>query len=212
MVHIGDVEKRWPPEVVREMLPMMDPGDIITHLFTPNPGGILDEHQRVVPEAWEARDRGVVLDTAHGRMNFSLDVGRRVVDQGLIPDCISTDISGAGRKTPVYSMVEMMTRFLALGFTLEQIIPMSTTRPAAALGQGHRLGSLKEGWQADISVLDVREGDYVVHDMVGGTLPVSQAIVPVLAIKKGVPFTSEWGPHPWGWEPASAAPARRSLP
>ena len=62
MVHIGDTEKRWPAEVVREMLPLLDPGDIITHLFTPNPGGVLDANQQVVPEAVEARDRGILLD------------------------------------------------------------------------------------------------------------------------------------------------------
>ena len=108
-------------------------------------------------------------------------------------------------------MVEMMTRFLALGFTLEQVITMSTANPARALGQDHRFGSLVEGQQADVSVIDVRDGDWIVHDMVGGTLPADKAIVPVLAVKKGAPFSPEWGPHPWGWEPASA-PGPRSLP
>lgn len=207
MVHIGDTEKRWPAEVIGEMLPMLDEGDIITHLFTPNPGGVLDANQKVVPEALAARDRGVILDSAHGRMNFSFDVGQRVVQQGLLPDCISTDISPVGRVFPVHSMVEMMTRFLALGFTLEQVITMSTDNPARALGQDHRLGSLVEGRQADVSVIDVRDGDWIVHDMVGGTLPADKAIVPVLAVKKGVPFSPEWGPHPWGWEPRSASGA-----
>ena len=88
---------------------------------------------------------------------------------------------------------------------------MSTANPARALGQEHRLGSLLEGWQADVSVLDVREGDWVVHDMVGGTLAGKTAIVPVLAVKRGQPFSPEFGPHPWGWEP-EAAPSPRSLP
>lgn len=211
MVHIGDTEKRWPAEVVREMLPLLDEGDIITHLFTPNPGGVLDANLKVVPEAIEARDRGIILDSAHGRMNFSFEVGQRVVEQGLLPDCISTDISAVGRVFPVHSMVEMMTRFLALGFTLEQVITMSTTNPARALGQEHRLGSLQEGRQADVSVIDVRDGDWIVHDMVGGTLPTKKAIVPVLAVKRGQSFSPEWGPHPWGWEPESA-PGPRSLP
>ena len=211
MVHIGDTEKRWPAEVIREMLPLLDEGDIITHLFTPNPGGVLDANLKVVPEAVEARDRGIILDSAHGRMNFSFEVGQRVVEQGLLPDCISTDISAVGRVFPVHSMVEMMTRFLALGFTLEQVITMSTTNPARAMGQEHRLGSLQEGRQADVSVIDVRDGDWIVHDMVGGTLPAKKAIVPVLAVKRGQTFSPEWGPHPWGWEP-EAAPSPRSLP
>ena len=166
---------------------------------------------KVIPEAWDARDRGVVLDSAHGRMNFSFEVGQRVTEEGLYPDCISTDISSVGRVFPVHSMVEMMTRFLALGFTLEQVITMSTANPAKALGQDHRLGSLQEGRQADVTVLEVRQGDWIVNDMVGGTLPAKQAIVPELTVKRGQIFTPEWGPHPWGWEPATA-PGPRSLP
>ena len=205
MVHIGDNEKRYSPEIIRELLPIMEESDIVTHLFTANPGGVLDASGKVVPEAKEAQDRGVWLDTAHGRFNFSFDVGQRVVDQGLIPHCISTDLTVPGRQRTVHSMVEMMTRFLALGFSLEQVITMSTTNPARAIGQNHRLGSLQEGWQADISVLDVREGDWVVRDVVGETLPTHQALVPVVTVKRGIMFTPEWGPRPWGWEPEPAS-------
>ena len=80
MVHIGDTEKRYDPTVIRELLPILEEGDILTHYFTANPGGVLDANGKLVPEAREAADRGVWLDTAHGRMNFSFDVGRRVVD------------------------------------------------------------------------------------------------------------------------------------
>ena len=85
MVHIGDTEKRYDPKVIRDLLPVLEEGDILTHYFTANPGGVLDANGRLVPEAREAADRGVWLDTAHGRMNFSFDVGRRIVDQGFCP-------------------------------------------------------------------------------------------------------------------------------
>src|SRR5207245_370562 len=88
MVHIGDTTKRYRPDIVRELLPLLEHGDIVTHLFTANPGGVLDANGKVVPEARELVDRGVVLDTAHGRMNFGFEVARKVLDQGLIPDCI----------------------------------------------------------------------------------------------------------------------------
>ena len=78
MVHIGDTEKRYDPNVIRELLPIMEPGDIVTHYFTANPGGVLDSDGKLVPEAKEAHDRGVWLDTAHGRMNFSFAVGERL--------------------------------------------------------------------------------------------------------------------------------------
>ena len=102
MVQIGDTEKRYDPNVIRELLPILEEGDILTHYFTVNPGGVLDANRRLVPEAKEAADRGVWFDTAHGRMNFSFDVGRRVVDQGLLPHCISTDLTVQGRVRTVH--------------------------------------------------------------------------------------------------------------
>jgi dihydroorotase len=205
MVHIGDVARRYDPLVIRELLPLLEPGDIVTHLFTANPGGVLDASGKLVPEARELRDRGVWLDTAHGRLNFGFDVGRRVLDQGLMPDCISTDLTVQGRNTSVHSLVEMMTRFLGLGFTLEQVITMCTVTPARILGEQERLGALAVGRQADVSVLEVRDGDWTVYDTEGASLDVTRAVVPVLTLKRGEVFEPEWGPHPWGWEPRARA-------
>ena len=204
MVHIGDTEKRYDPNVIRQLLPILEEGDIVTHLFTANPGGVIDENGKLVPEAKEAKERGVWLDTAHGRMNFSFDVGQRVVDQGLLPHCISTDLTLPGRQRTVHSMTEMMTRFLAMGFTLEQVVEMCTINPARALGEENRLGSLQIGMQADVSVLEIKEGDWVVYDVIGGSRTVDKAVVPVLAVKKGEVFEAGWGPRSWGWEPDQA--------
>ena len=201
MVHIGDTAKRYRPEVIRELLPLLEPGDIVTHLFTANPGGVLDANGVLVPEAKELRDRGVWLDTAHGRMNFSFEVGRKVLDQGLAPHCISTDLTVPGRVHTVHSMMEIMTRFLGLGFTLEQVITMSTENPAKAIGEAGRLGSLAVGRQADISVLELREGDWAVYDVLGQRIRMEKAFVPTLTVKRGEVFTPEWGPRSWGWEP-----------
>jgi dihydroorotase len=204
MVHIGDTEKRYDPNVIRTLLPLLDDGDILTHYFTANPGGVLDANGRLVPEAREAASRGVWLDTAHGRMNFSFDVGRRIIDQGLLPHCISTDLTVPGRLHTVHSMTEMMTRFLGLGFTLEQVVTMCTSNPAKAIGADQRLGSLAVARQADISVLEIHDGDWVVYDVLGASLRVKQAVVPVLTVKRGEVFISDWGPRPWGWEPDPA--------
>lgn len=207
MVHIGDTTKRYDPTVIRSLLPLLDDGDILTHYFTANPGGVLDANGKLVPEARDAANRGVWLDTAHGRMNFSFDVGRRVIDQGLLPHCISTDLTVPGRLLTVHSMTEMMTRFLGLGFTLEQVVTMSTTNPAKAIGAEQRLGTLAVGRQADISVLHVNDGDWVVYDVLGTSLRVNKAVVPVLAVKRGEVFMRDWGPRPWGWEPDHASTA-----
>ncbi len=207
MVHIGDTEKRYDPGVIRKLLPMLAAGDILTHYFTANPGGVLDANGKLVPEAREAADRGVWLDTAHGRMNFSFDVGRRCIDQGLLPHCISTDLTVPGRLQTVHSMGEMMTRFLGLGFTLPQVVTMCTANPAKAIGADHRLGSLQVGRQADISVLELRGGDWLVYDVLGASLPVTKAVVPFLTVKRGQVFMPDWGPRPWGWEPDRRLPA-----
>ena len=201
MVHIGDTTKRYDPNVIRELLPLLEPGDIVTHLFTANPGGVLDANGKLVPEAKKLAARGVWLDTAHGRMNFGFNVGRRVLDQGLTPHCISTDLTIPGRANTVHSMVEIMARFLGMGFTLEQVIAMSTVNPARAIGEADRLGSLAVGRQADISVMEVRDGRWVVYDTLRDTMKIDKTVVPVLTVKRGRVFEPEWGPHPWGWEP-----------
>jgi dihydroorotase len=201
MVHIGDTAKRYDPTVIRKLLPLLDRGDILTHYFTANPGGVLDANGKLVPEAREAVDRGVWLDTAHGRMNFSFDVGRRCIEQGLLPHCISTDLTVPGRLNTVHSMVEIMTRFLGLGFTLPQVITMSTHNPARAINEEQRLGSLAAGRQADISVLELRDGEWTVYDVLGAGMRVTKAVVPFVTVKRGQVYTPDWGPRPWGWEP-----------
>ena len=187
MVHIGDTEKRYDPTVIRKLLPLLEQGDILTHYFTANPGGVLDANGKLVPEAREAADRGVWFDTAHGRMNFSFEVGRRIMT--------------------VHSMTEIMTRFLGLGFTLPQVVTMSTANPAKAIGADERLGSLRVGRQADISVLELRDGAWEVFDVLGAGLRVNRAVVPSLTVKRGRVFTPDWGPRPWGWEPDRVLPA-----
>jgi dihydroorotase len=204
MVHIGDTAKRYDPKVIHPLLDLLEPGDILTHYFTPNPGGVLDANGKLVPEAREANARGVWFDTAHGRMNFSFDVGRRIIDQGLMPQCISTDLTVPGRLNTVHSMTEIMTRFLGLGFTLPQVVTMSTMNPAKAVGAEGRIGNLAVGRQADISVLELKEGDWVVYDILGAGLRVDRAFAPHLTVKKGEVFSPDFGPRSWGWWPDRA--------
>ncbi len=204
MVHIGDTAKRYDPKVIHPLLDLLEPGDILTHYFTPNPGGVLDGNGKLVPEAREAHARGVWFDTAHGRMNFSFDVGRRVIEQGLLPHCISTDLTVPGRLMTVHSMTEIMTRFLGLGFKLPDVVAMSTINPARAIGAEGRIGSLAVGRQADISVLELEEGQWVVYDILGTPLAVNRAFAPALTVKRGEMFTPDFGPRPWGWWPDPA--------
>ena len=205
MVHIGDPNAGNGPTITREVLSLMEPGDIVTHLFTGNPGQIVDENGKVVPEIIEAQERGVFMDTAFGRFNFSFDVAKRSLDQGVVPEGISTDITAPGRRNTVHSLTEMLSRFLALGFSLEDVIGMATVNPARALGMEDTLGSLEAGRDADITVLEEVTGDWVFKDTCGGTLNFEKALVPVVTVKGGEVFSPDWGPRPWGWLPDSAS-------
>ena len=204
MVHIGDRFAGSGPTITRQLLPLLEAGDIITHLFSGNPGRILDDEGEVLPELMEAQDRGVFFDTAHGRQNFSFDVARRALEQGVVPRSISTDLTVPGRQNTVHSMTEMLSRFLALGFSLEDVVRMATVNPAQALEMADSLGSLAVGRAADISVLGLETGDWVFHDTEGETISGDKALVPVVTVKGGEVFTADWGPRPWGWLPDSA--------
>ena len=205
MVHIGDRFAGDGPTITRQLLPLLEPGDIITHLFSGNPGRILDDDGNVLPELMEAQERGVFFDTAHGRQNFSFDVAKRAIDGGVRPRSISTDLTIPGRENTVHSLTEMLSRFLALGFPLEDVIRMSTVNPASALDMEDTLGSLTVGREADITVLDEVTGDWVFHDTQGDTLQGDKALVPVVTVRAGEVFSPDWGPRPWGWLPDSAS-------
>jgi dihydroorotase len=208
MVHIGDTNippsGDNAPRLTWQMLEMMVPGDIITHIYTANPGGMLDGKGKVVPQLKEARERGVVLDAAHGRSNFSFDVARRLLDQDIVTDVISSDLTARGHAHIVYSLTECMSKFLMLGFTLEQVIDKTTSVPARMLGQSGTLGALAVGREADISVLDIVAGEWLFTDSFGRTEKGDKAIVPVLTVRAGEVFTPDWGPHPWGWLPVQS--------
>lgn len=204
MVHIGDHRGQYPVELVGKMLDMLAPGDILTHLWAGGHNTALDEHGRVRAEVREAAARGVWMDVGHGQGHVDFDVARKVLDQGVLPHSISTDISRPGRVRTVHSMLEMLARAMALGFSLEDAVTMATRNPARALGEEHRLGSLAVGRQADIAVVKMIEGDWLVRDTGDGTLPAHTAFRPVVTVKRGRAVYPEWGPRPWGWEPDAA--------
>lgn len=206
MVHIGDrsIGADGGPTITRELLPLLEAGDIITHLFSGNAGRVLDADGKVLPEVMEAQERGVFFDTAHGRQNFNFDVAKAALDQGVRPRSISTDLTIPGRRDTVHSLAEMLSRFMALGFGLADVIRMATSEPAKALDMDGEIGSLAVGRAADISVLEEHTGDWLFRDTDGGTLRNDKALTPVLAVKAGEAFTAEWGPRPWGWLPDMA--------
>jgi dihydroorotase len=208
MVHFGDNKGEFgkASALTRLMLESFDPGDIVTHLTTPHSGGFMEDEARTkpMPHVEEARKRGVTLDPALGAGNFSIDIARRQADLGLHPDTISSDLTGFGRGHVVYSLMECMARFMAAGYTVGDMIRMSTTNAAKAIGLQDEIGALKAGHEADITVLDVVNGNWSFIDTTQKKFTGQTTMVPVLTVKAGEVFEPEWGPHPWGWLPEQA--------
>lgn len=208
MVHVGDLNRPPSPraaDLTREMLGMLAQGDILTHLCTANRGGILDEQGRALPELLAAKQRGVVLDSAQGRYNFSFDVARRLLDQGVVPDVISSDVTGGGRTWIVYGLTECMNKFLALGMDVHDVIQRTTCNAAQALGMSDTLGRIEVGREADLSILGQEDGEWEFIDSLGQKLRGRTALVPMATIRSGQVIMPDWGPHPWGWLPAQHA-------
>jgi dihydroorotase len=159
---------------------------------------------RVLPQLQEARARGVVLDPALGAGNFGFDVARQQAELGLHPDTISSDLTAGGRGRIVYSLMECMGRFMAVGYTVEDMIRMSTVNAATALGLQDDLGALAVGREADITILEVHNGRWQFVDTLQQPFTGEKALAPVLTIRAGEVFEPEWGPHPWGWLPERA--------
>lgn len=138
------------------ILKKMRPGDIHTHVFAQQFPIIL-ENGKVNPILWEARKRGVIFDVGHGQASFWFRNAVPAVQQGFIPDSISTDLH-TGDFT-VLSMAEVMSKFLAMGVPLEDLIRRSTVNPAREIHRAD-LGTLSVGREADIAVLQELHGHF----------------------------------------------------
>ena len=207
MVHVGDlISKSWAhaPELTRHLLKTLDAADILTHVCTAHPGGVLDANHRIVPELREAQARGVFFDPASGRNNFSYEVCQRLADQQFHPHTISTDISSPGRSRIVFSLVESMSKFLALGYSFEEVVRMTTVNAARVLGMEEEIGALAVGRAADLTVLELVSGRWEFQDAWSEAFHGDKAITPVHTVRAGELVPPDWGPHPWGWLPKEA--------
>jgi dihydroorotase len=191
MVHIGDPGELVPPELTQELLSVMDAGDILTHVFTSKQGGILRPDGTVLPELREAMDRGIVMEVAHGRNNFSFAVARKCMDQGISPTVLSTDLNTLCLNGPVFGMAALMSKFMALGLSLDEVVKMSTINPARALGIDNRAGSLQCGMDADVSILELNSGKWEMEDSVGQTMITTSLLTPRVTIKSGLVIPAE---------------------
>jgi dihydroorotase len=156
MIHMGDTVSPLP-----DLLALLKPGDIVTHMYAPPPHGIFDESGRVLPEVLAARKRGVWFDIGNGRVaHITWAEAERGLKQKFMPDTISSDWTDAGRTDQVFDFPNVLSKFLLLGMPVDQVIARGTMNPARALPAFNDLGTLRVGAPADVAVLDLRSGDF----------------------------------------------------
>jgi dihydroorotase len=191
MVHIGDWDNQVSPTLTQELLPLMEAGDILSHVYTAKLGSVLRQDGTILPELREAMERGVVMDIAHGRFNFSYDVARKGMAQGIFPTTISTDLVVPSVTGPVYGLTVTMSKLLALGVDLKQVVEMTTINPARALNIEDRWGSLKPRMDADVSILALLSGIWKLEDSEQQSIEVKRLIAPSITIKSGQLISAE---------------------
>jgi len=156
MVHVGDTASPLPA-----ILALLKTGDIVTHVYSPPPHGIFDESGKVLPEVVAARRRGVRFDIGNGRVgHITWDVAEQALRQKFLPDTISSDWTDVARKDQVFDFPNVLSKFLALGMPLDQVIERATIQAAHTFPAFGDLGTLRVGSSADISVLELRSGDF----------------------------------------------------
>ncbi|HXH50155.1 MAG TPA: amidohydrolase/deacetylase family metallohydrolase [Terriglobia bacterium] len=186
MIHIGGSYTPLP-----KLLALMKKGDVVTHSFNGHPNGIVDSGRKLLPEVLEARQRGVLFDVGHGAGSFSFDVMESCLKQEFLPDTISSDLYSANIKGPVFDLVTTLSKFLLLGLSLRQVVERATVNAARVFDFGAEIGTLRPGAEADVSVLELREGNFVFIDSGRKTRTGRHKIEPVVTIRGGKAYYPE---------------------
>jgi dihydroorotase len=192
MVHVSNV-----PVPLDRVLELLRPGDIVTHIFhSANSNNILDEKGKVRSEVWEAKSKGIVMDIGADRTHYGVDVCRAAIEQGFLPTTISSDITQRrlsnlepGLDRVIYTLPEVMTLFMGMGMSLEEVVNATTAEAARAIGQEVVLGTLREGAVGDAAVFQLEKGDFAYDDSRGVAVRTEERITPVLTVKDGLRWT-----------------------
>jgi len=191
MCHIGGVETR---ELMSQILDTLRPGDILTHAYSgaPNIGGAFTnivQDGKLLPAALAAKQRGVIFDVGHGGGSFDYTVAESAIAQGCPPDTISSDIHVFSGNTPgMPYLTWVMSKFMGLGFTLEQVIAMATINPAKVINRAGKLGTLQVGAPGDVANMELVDGSVSFVDTRNNRREGKVHLKPVQAVSAGVPF------------------------
>ncbi|MBI4888188.1 MAG: amidohydrolase family protein [Acidobacteria bacterium] len=156
MIHMGQTMSPLPT-----LLALLKRGDIVTHLFAPPPNSIIDDTGRILPEVLAARRRGVWFDVGNGRNgHLRWDTFDRILQAGFWPDTFSTDGNTMSRTTGVVDFPNVMSKFLGLGMTLDQVVARATINASRVFPLFRDRGTFKVGAPADAALLELRDGTF----------------------------------------------------
>lgn len=188
MVHVGNT----PPDL-DEIVALLGEGDLLTHCFNGKPNRILTPAGELRQAVREAMRRGLLLDIGHGGASFSFEVAELAIAQGILPHTISSDIYCKNRiKGPVYSLAHVMSKFFAIGMTLEQVLACVTHQAADALRLPGK-GRLEVGADADITLFQVSCGPTLFTDTEAGTSNGDRQLLPLAALVGGALVLTHYG-------------------
>jgi len=160
MIHMGQTESSLP-----DILAVLKPGDIVTHMYAPPPNGIFDASGKLLPAVTAARKRGIWFDFGNGRVDhFTWPIVEHAMQQRVYPDTISTDWGQAARTEQVFNFGHVLSKFLMVGMPLDRVIACATSNAAKTIPAFKDLGVLRVGSPADIAILDLQQGTFEFED------------------------------------------------
>ena len=181
MIHMGQTMSP-----LSKLFPLLKSGDIVTHMFAPPPNSIIDDDGHILPEVMAARRRGVLFDLGNGRTgHLRWDMADRILKAGFLPDTFSTDWTPEGRTSQVIDFPNVMSKFLMLGMSLDQVIACATFNASRAFPVFHDRGTLKVGSPADIVVLELRDGTFEFVDNFEGKRTSQKRLFPFTTLLAG---------------------------
>jgi dihydroorotase len=181
MIHMGQTVSPLP-----KLIALLKPGDIVTHMFAPPPNSIIDDAGHILPEVMAARRRGVRFDLGNGRTgHLRWDIADQVLKAGFLPDTFSTDWTPEGRTAQVIDFPNVMSKFLMLGMSLDQVIACATVNASRDFPVFRDRGTLKVGAPADVAVLELREGTFEFVDNFQNKRNGSQRLFPSTTVLAG---------------------------
>ena len=182
MIHMGQS-----PSPMAELLPLLKPGDIVTHMFAPPPNAIVDERGRIFPQVLAARRRGIVFDVGNGvRDHIRWDIVEQVMREGFWPDTFSTDWNVMSKTTGVVDFPNCMSKLFSYGMSVPEAIACATVNAARTFPAFRDRGTLNVGAPADVAILELREGEFEFLDNYENRIKGTERLFPSETVLGGV--------------------------